>query len=350
MKVNTRFVVGSLMIAVLSACSSSPTERRQAKQDFKYLDTPPLVEWKQPADAKPEFYPQYDIPQGEFIGGIGKNVDIRPPQQVLELIPGARVEELNGEVTVWLIKEEEVDKLWQTVLTLIKKRDIGLKVQTDSELETDWIKWNSEDEDHEFGARYKINKLSQNRRSGFQISLIDWQVDGKKTDVTLANKARYNILMTNLVTSAYDAQLREEARIRAEELVKRIPISMGQDRSGLPIIIARAPYNIFWERLGELLPMMGLEIEDRNRSQGTIKVKYREPDDEYWKEIGTKPLAFEGRTYNLLLGDLGNRTSINVTDAAGKPVDEATLDSVVPVLAAMIEKSNNAPKVKTEEE
>lgn len=350
MKVNTRFIVGSLMIAVLSACSSSPTERRQAKQDFKYLETPPLKEWQQPAEAKPEFYPQYDIPKGEYVGGIGKDVDIRPPQQVLELIPGARIEEQKGEVTVWLVKKEDVDKLWQTVLTLIEKRDIGLITQNDSELETDWLKWNSEDEDHEFGARYKIAKLKQNNRFGFQISLIDWQVDGKTMDVTQANKARYNILMTNLVTSAYDEQLREEARIRAEELVKRIPISMGLDRSGLPIIIARAPYNIFWERLGELLPMMGLTIEDRNRSQGTIEVKYKEPDDEFWQEIGTKPLSFEGSTYNLLLGDLGNRTSINVTDAGGKPVDEATLDSVVPVLAAMIEKSNNMPKEEKSEE
>ncbi|MDD9154845.1 outer membrane protein assembly factor BamC [Aliivibrio sp. S4TY2] len=350
MKVKTRFVVGSLMIAVLSACSSSPTERRQAKQDFKYLDTPPLEEWKQPAEAKPEFYPQYDIPKGEYSGGVGKDVDIRPPQQVLELIPGARIEEQKGEVTVWLVKEEDVDKLWQTVLTLIEKRDIDIVSQSDDKIETDWLKWNSEDEDHEFGARYNIEKLSENNRSGFQITLIDWQVDGKQTEVTQANKARYNILMTNLVTSAYDEQLREEARIRAEELVKRIPISMGQDRSGLPVIIARAPYNIFWERLGELLPMMGLTIEDRNRSQGTIEVKYKEPDDEFWEEIGTKPLSFEGSTYNLLLGDLGNRTSINVTDAAGKPVDEATLDSVVPVLAAMIEKSNKMPKEKAIEE
>ncbi|OCH01646.1 outer membrane protein assembly factor BamC [Aliivibrio fischeri] len=350
MKVNTRFVVGSLMIAVLSACSSSPTERRQAKQDFKYLETNPLVEWKEPADAKPEFYPQYDIPKGEFTGGIGKEVDIRPPQQVLELIPGARIEEQNGEVTVWLVKQEDVDKLWQTVLTLMKKKDIGIVKEEPSEIETDWLKWSSEDEDHEFGARYQISKLNQNNRAGFQILLIDWQVDGNQAEVTPANKARYNILMTNLVTSAYDEQLREEARIRAEELVKRIPISMGQDRSGLPVIIARAPYNIFWERLGELLPMMGLAIEDRNRSQGTIEVKYKEPDDEFWEEIGTKPLSFDGRTYNLLLGDLGNRTSINVTDAGGKPVDEDTLDSLVPVLAAMIEKSNNAPKTEQDEE
>ncbi|CED72100.1 lipoprotein 34 NlpB [Aliivibrio wodanis] len=350
MKVNTRFVVGSLMIAVLSACSSSPTERRQAKQDFKYLETQPLKEWQQPTEAKPEFYTQYDIPKGDFSGGVGKEVDIRPPQQVLELIPGARIEEVKGEVTVWLVKEGDVDKLWQTMLTLIEQRNLSLLTQTDSELETDWLKWISEDEDNEFGARYKISRLSLNNRFGFQISLIDWQVDGKQTEVTQANKARYNILMTNLVTSAYDAQLREEARIRAEELVKLIPISMGQDRSGLPVIIARAPYNIFWERLGELLPMMGLEIEDRNRSQGTIKVKYKEPDDEFWQEIGTNPLSFEGSTYNLLLGDLGNRTSINVTDAGGKPVNEEILDSVVPVLAAIIDKSNNMPKVKTTEE
>lgn len=350
MKVNTRFVVGSLMVAMLAACSSSPTERRQAKQDFKYLDTAPLKEWQQPAEAKPEFYPQYDIPKGEYVGGVGKGVDIRPPQQVLELIPGARIEEQQGEVSVWLVKDEDLDKLWQTVLGLIKKRNITLLKQSDTELETDWLTWNSEDEDHEFGSRYLITKLNQNNRSGFKIVLIDWQVDGKQAEVTQANKARYNILMTNLVTSAYDEQLREEARIRAEELVKRIPISMGQDRSGLPVIIARAPYNVFWERLGDLLPMMGLNIEDRNRSQGTIEVKYKEPDDEFWQEIGTKPLSFEGRTYNLLLGDLGNRTSINVTDAAGKPVDEATLDSLVPVLAAMIEKSNKKPKIEITEE
>ncbi len=350
MKVKTRFVVGSLMITVLSACSSSPTERRQAKQDFKYLDTPPLEEWKQPAEARPEFYSQYDIPKGEYSGGVAKDVDIRPPQQVLELIPGARIEEKKGEVTVWLVKEEDVDKLWQTVLALIEKRDIGIVSQSDDKIETDWLKWNSEDEDHEFGARYNIEKLNQKNRSGFQITLIDWQVDGKQTEITQANKARYNILMTNLVTSAYDEQLRKEARIRAEELIKRIPISMGQDRSGLPVIIARAPYNIFWERLGELLPMMGFTIEDRNRSQGTIEVKYKEPDDEFWEEIGAKPLSFKSKKYNILLGDLGNRTSINVTDAAGKPVDETTLDSVVPVLAAMIEKSNNMPKEAKPEE
>ncbi|MCF9378529.1 outer membrane protein assembly factor BamC, partial [Vibrio parahaemolyticus] len=39
-----------------------------------------------------------------------------------------------------------------------------------------------------------------------------------------------------------------------------------------------------------------------------------------------------------LFGDLGNRTSINVTDSAGKPVNEALLKEMVPVLSAVVDK------------
>ncbi|GAM57739.1 hypothetical protein JCM19231_3271 [Vibrio ishigakensis] len=37
-----------------------------------------------------------------------------------------------------------------------------------------------------------------------------------------------------------------------------------------------------------------------------------------------------------MLGDLGNRTSINITDASGKPVTEDMLEQMLPVLAAVM--------------
>ncbi|MGB5804570.1 MAG: outer membrane protein assembly factor BamC, partial [Vibrio anguillarum] len=43
-------------------------------------------------------------------------------------------------------------------------------------------------------------------------------------------------------------------------------------------------------------------------------------------------------TYTFLLGDLGNRTSINVTNSAGKPVEEELLKDMVPVLSAIAER------------
>ncbi|MDK2619522.1 outer membrane protein assembly factor BamC [Vibrio vulnificus] len=338
MKFSRQLVLSSLAVFVLSACSGSATQRRQAKDDFAYLETPPLEQWQLPEGATPQFYPNYNIPQGEFTGGIGKQVDIRPPQQILELIPGARYERNQGEVTLWLIKQEEADEVWQTVKDMLAERPIPIDMQSDTHIETGWVTWRSEDEEMEIGSRYAIDRFEANNRHGFKINLIDWREGTELKPVTVTNKERYNVFMTNLVTSQYDQVKRDEAQRRAQELVKQIPITMGTDRSGFPVIIARTPYNVLWQRLPTILPQMGFTIDERNQSQGTIKAKYALPDDEFWNEIGVKPMDLKSGTYTFLFGDLGNRTSINVTDSSGKPVEEAFLKSMAPVLAAVVKK------------
>lgn len=323
MKFSRQLVLSSLAVFVLSACSGSATQRRQAKDDFAYLETPPLEQWQLPEGATPQFYPNYNIPQGEFAGGIGKQVDIRPPQQILELIPGARYERNQGEVTLWLIKQEEADEVWQTVKDMLAERQIPIDMQSDTHIETGWVTWRSEDEEMEIGSRYAIDRFEANNRHGFKINLVDWREGTELKPVTVTNKERYNVFMTNLVTSQYDQVKRDEAQRRAQELVKQIPITMGTDRSGFPVIIARTPYNVLWQRLPMILPKMGFTIDERNQSQGTVKAKYASPDDEFWNEIGVKPMELKSGTYTFLFGDLGNRTSINVTDSSGKPVEEA---------------------------
>ncbi|EID4388061.1 outer membrane protein assembly factor BamC [Vibrio vulnificus] len=338
MKFSRQLVLSSLAVFVLSACSGSATQRRQAKDDFAYLETPPLEQWQLPEGATPQFYPNYNIPQGEFAGGIGKQVDIRPPQQILELIPGARYERSQGEVTLWLIKQEEADEVWQTVKDMLAERQIPIDMQSDTHIETGWVTWRSEDEEMEIGSRYAIDRFEANNRHGFKINLIEWREGTELKPVTVTNKERYNVFMTNLVMSQYDQVKRDEAQRRAQELVKQIPITMGTDRSGFPVIIARTPYNVLWQRLPTILPQMGFTIDERNQSQGTIKAKYASPDDEFWNEIGVKPMDLKSGTYTFLFGDLGNRTSINVTDSSGKPVEEAFLKSMAPVLAAVVKK------------
>ncbi|MGF1695855.1 outer membrane protein assembly factor BamC [Vibrio lamellibrachiae] len=338
MKFSRQLVMTSLAVFVLSACSSDPSSRRQAKDDFEYLDTPEFKEWQSTADAQPHIYDDYKIPQGEFNGEIGRDVDIRPPQQILELVPGARFERNDGEVTLWLLNEDDADKVRDTALTLFEERNIKLVEHTDERMETDWFTWISDDEDTEIGTRTEVSRVNANNRFGFKISLVEWREANKVIPVSAINKERYNVLMTNLVMARYDLELREEAARKAQEAVKKIPISLGSDRSGFPVIIARTPYNVFWQRLPELLPSMGFTIEARNQSQGTVKAKYASPDDSFWEDIGVKPIELKGGTYNFLFGDLGNRTSINVTDSAGKPVEEQLLADMVPVIAAMIEK------------
>ncbi len=335
MKFSHQLMIGSLAVLALSACSSNPADRRQAKDDFTYLETPALQAWKSAQGADNQFYPNFEIPQGDFAGGIGQDVDIRPPQQVLELIPGARLERNNGEVTLWLARQDDANRVWQTALDMVKDRNIKTRTSTSDRVETEWVIWLSEDEDTEIGSRYQLSRFEANNRYGFRVSLIDWREGDKVLPVSQTDRERYNAFMTNLVTAKYDSNLRAEAQRRAQELVKQIPVSMGTDRSGLPVIIARAQYNVLWERLPRVLPQIGFDLEERNQSQGRVEAKYKSPDDEFWESIGVKPIDLKSGKYTFQLGDLGNRTSINVTDSKGKPVEEELLKSLVPVLAAI---------------
>ncbi|CAM2771290.1 outer membrane protein assembly factor BamC [Vibrio rarus] len=340
MKFVNQLVISSLAVAILSGCAGSAAERRQAKDDFKYLDVKPYSGLVSAPEQQLEVYPDYTIPSGDYMGGLGKDVDIRPPQQVLELIPGARTEQKDGVITLWLLTQDERDKVWQTVNDMLQSRDIKLVDSSDDRLETDWIVWEEEDEEETLSSRYLIERFEQNSRYGFRISLIAWKEGGQEQEVSFTNKERYNTFMTNLVMARYDQEVREQAAKEALELVKIIPLSMGKDRSGLPIIIARAQYDVFWQRIPELLPTLGFTIDDRNQSQGTINVSFAQPNDEFWESIGTKPLSYESESYTFLLGDLGNRTSINITDAAGKPVTEEMLEEMVPALGMMMKQSN----------
>ena len=336
-----RLVVTAVMVATLAGCSGGAERRRQANQDFTYLETKPLQSWTLPAGAQSSQVDDYAIPGQAVSGELGAAVDIRPPQQVLALIPGARMSKGREGVTLVLARPEQLSKLWQLTQSLIAEQNIQVRNQTADVIETDWVNWNNEDEDTEIGSRYRIEKSAESGRNSYLISLIEWREDGVEKPVTAINKERYSILMTNLVTVRYDERERELARLRAQQLVKQIPISMGQDRSGLPVIIARAPYNVFWERLPTVLGQLGFTVEGRNRSQGLVEVKFKSPDDAFWAELGTQPIQLDDRAYNLLLGDLGNRTSINVTDSDGKPVTEEALESLAPVMAAAIDRANN---------
>ncbi len=337
-----RLVVTAVMVATLAGCSGGAERRRQANQDFTYLETKPLESWSLPSGAQNSQVNDYAVPAQNYPGELGPAVDIRPPQQVLALIPGARTVKDSDGVTLMLAKPEELTKVWTLTQRLITEQNIQLRNQSASVMETDWVNWMNEDEENAIGSRYRIEKSSDSSSNSYRITLIDWREGSVEKPVSAINKERYSILMTNLITARYDQQERDLARLRAQELVKQIPISMGQDRSGLPVIIARAPYNVFWERLPDVLGQLGFTVEGRNRSQGVVEVKFRSPDDEFWTELGTKPIQLDDRTYNLQLGDLGNRTSVTVTDTDGKPVTEEALKSLAPVFAAAIDRANNS--------
>ncbi|KXF81237.1 outer membrane protein assembly factor BamC [Enterovibrio coralii] len=339
MKPVVKFGLSAVMVATLAACSGAET-RRQASDDFEYLNAPAPTEWKTLPDQQPEFTGAYAIPQGNFDGPVGPRVDIRPPQQILELIPGARYERSGATVTVWVPREDQLARLWQTAQNMAKNGAFPVKASSAEAIETDWVNWAVNEDDDAIEGRYLLTQEESRGRHGLRIAMVDGRRSDTGESLSTAASQRYATQMTNLVATSYDMEIREEARIRAQELVKNIPISLGKDRSGLPVIIARAPYDVFWERFPSILTELGFKIEERNRSQGTLEVDYSSPDELLWDKIGTERLDLPLRKFNIQLGDLGNRTSINFTNSDGKPVKEETLAELSTVLAAVIDYMN----------
>lgn len=332
--------LSAVMVTMLVACSGADS-RRQASSNFKYLEAAPLSDWKSLPDQQPDFSNAYHIPAKDFQGPVGRDIDIRPPQQILELIPGARYERSAEGITVWVPREEQTARLWQTIDDMVAQSHIPVRTSSPEGIETDWLRWAIDEDEEVIESRYVVKPVQARGRSGFHIEMVEWKRNGSSDNLTQASRDRYNAQMINMITSRYDEDLREEARLRALELVKNIPISLGKDRGGSPVIIARASYDVFWERFPEMLNELGFTVEERNRSQGTLSVNFTSPDDEFWEETGVLPLQLDQKKYNILLGDLGNRTSINVTDNTGKPVEEDVLAGMVPAFTAAIERLNN---------
>lgn len=339
MKFSYQLVASSLAVVILSACSTTPAERRQARDSFEYLETPQLMsDWQQPEGLKSQPYPNYVIPDGSYSGGLGKAIDIRPPQQVLSLIAGSRAIRTDDDVTLWLVKQDDSDKIWQTLEKWLADNKVKILQQQTDQIETDWVNWARADEDTVVSSRYQITRLSASNRFGIKVTLVDWREGSDVKAISKSNRERYNVLMANTIITQYDQDERASAQLRAQQSTTYISISMGSDRSGLPIIIARSPYSTFWQRFPTLLPEMGFVIEDRNQSQGIIKVKYTSPSESFWKSIDMRPIALPNGSYTFLLGDLSSRTSINVMDSATKPIDEAVLTSLSSVISSVIER------------
>lgn len=345
MKLVFKLCITAAMMTSLVGCSDGRS-RSQASDGFQYLETNALSEWRSLPEQKTEFSGVYQIPSREFKGAIGPDLDIRPPQQVFELIPGMRYQRTPEAITVWMTGKEDAARLSKAIESLVSDGDLPALVMEEKGVETDWVKWSFEDDSPRIETRHSLRAMKDKDRFGFQIKMQGFKEEGIEMAEPFPPRLtkRYNALMSNMITTRYDVQLREEARLRAQNQINNISVSLGRDRSALPVIIARAPYEIFWERLPSILTFMGFTIEDRNHSQGLVTLSYQAHDSDFWEKMGVEPLSFKRSNYKIQLGDLGNRTSLNVTEKDGKPVGEKSLANFSEALKASIEHLSKTKK------
>jgi outer membrane protein assembly factor BamC len=337
-------VVGVSLIMLLAACSSDQRYKRQVSGDEAYLDAPPVSELKTPAGMiLPLQNGTYEIPSGSLKGNVGKQLDIRPPQQPLALLNGSRTQFSGDSGTVLLENTPQNRDLWNSVVKAVQQNNFKIANRDDANqtLTTDMVDWNRADEDFQYQGRYQITVQQQ----GYQLALIAKTLELKQQDKAVTSPAeiqRYNSQMLNSITASLDkVQQDEQARLENRK-VGEIDVQSGADDTGLAVLIVRSSYGVVWDRLPNALAKAGMKVTDSSRPQGTLSVTYKPLNDDAWDTLGAKDPGLASGDYKIQVGDLDNRSSLQFLDPKGHALSQSQNDAMVAVMQAAFNQSSAA--------
>lgn len=332
-------VVGLSLVMLLSACSSDQRYKRQVSGDESYLQAADVSDLHAPAGmVMPLQNGDYDIPSASSKGAVGKQLDIRPPAQPLALMNGTRTQ-FAGNSGVLLLDNARAGTLWPQVVDVVQAKNFPVASRNDANqtLTTDWVQWNRADEDHQYRGRYQISVQQQGYQQALSVKLLELQQEntGVNSPVQLQ---RYTAQMLNELSSGLDKIETTRENAAAQRSATQIDVQSGADDTGLPDLIVRAPFNTVWDRLPAALERVGMKVTDKNRSQGSLNVAFKAPGSSDWDEIGAKDPGLANGDYKIQVGDLDNRSSLQLLDPKGHTLTQSQNDSLVAVFNAAFSK------------
>ncbi len=333
-----RATVVSLMLLLLVACSAEQRYKRQVSGDETYLDAPALQALHVPAGMSlPLKNSAFDVPAGNLTGAVGKHLDIRPPVQPLALLEGSRAEYANGISQLLLENNAQNRNLWKQVVRAVQDNGVPIASRQNTEqiLITDWLKWPRADEDIPFEGRYQISVQPQSYQLLLLVKSLGLQQAGKAVPDN-AEIQRYNSTMLNHIISELDKQRTNSENNQVALNTGTLYVQSGNDDTGLPVLIVRTSYTTLWQRLPAALAKAGMRAGNSSRSQGTLKVSYKSPGNTSWDALGAKDPQLKEGNYTLQMGDLGNRSSVQFSDAKGHRITQTQNDALVAVFQAAL--------------
>lgn len=343
-----RLTLGVISMAVLAACSS-PQDRKMANRGFEYEEA--KLEGRAfliPAGLQsPRFTSDYDVPplpESSRDGATGAKVDVRPPAQLLTVVPGSQIVQGASEPTIAyyaLSTSQDVGSdAWAFLMNFLAKFGVTTENldRNAGTLETGWFTntaaldgWGEEDEDYQIRQRYLFTLKRDEVRHSVNVSVRvlqhEEEMDGDKSTTLSQDEARrYAVRALNQFSLYYDQQLKSREQHKA---AVGMGLELGFDNNELSAWVADASFELVWQRINRLLPRYGFTIKDTQQSLGWIDVEYEDPGKAFWQEVGAEPFNLEEGKYRFQLGEMaGGKTSITLFDKDKKPVKSSVVSQM----------------------
>lgn len=326
-----KIVLSLLTMSVLAGCSN-PETRAQANRGFDYEDatlrtTPLLIPDGLEA---PDFNGEYVIPaptQGVIGGVTGKAVDVRPPTQVLPLVRGTEAMDSDIGSGLWFYQQRLDQPLEQELSQALESFFKGQKAEFTQTAQG----WRSNgraigNEKQQFS--WQLMPDAVRRAVAVQVS-----AEGGQTMLT-QDRQRAEAAMLNAFSLSYQRALTQQ-----QELLDRSPIQLTLDQSQGRLLTDEG-YDRSWKRLVTLLPQLGFDLTNRQQALGYVDVEFDGLSDGKWRDLGLPALDIPEQEYRIQLGDLGEQSSITLSDKNKTPVSADILSQLARTLGDAFQRTD----------
>ncbi len=278
-----------------------------------------------------------DYPANAYVGPVGEEVDVRPPQAAIRSSEGVQAYWQDGEAIVWLnsngVLVQDESEAWEILQRVLRRLYIETGQVTPGayELTTMAADFN------EFGTPYtaindaqdnlryrQIYRLRVGRDSSGNIGIACSLVGS----MTLL---RYGVMLTDILTPAElqrfamgfaNQIIREVSKVNqvAETMPDEVVITLDRDNNRQDCIRVNAPYESVFNAMRSMLPQYGFEVTEYSISHSSFKVTYDEQDSSFFRERGVEDFMLEDGEYIIRVAVDASGTVITFYDDDDKPL------------------------------
>lgn len=354
--------IAMALVLALSGCStltgSSDVDYQSSKARNTPLDVPPDL-------LKPGADERFSVPASGVASRAafeqGQRTGVASPSGVLPSFSDMRFER-QGDLRV-LVVNKPVEQVWPVLRQFWT--ELGFTLVIDSEergvLETEWAE-NRAKIPQDF-IRRSLGRLVEGiydtgERDKFRLR-VERRPDGQ-TEMSLSHRGLLEQETGNSDNSGTRWVNRPSDPQLEQDFLRRIMIRLGASdekakallQAGAPQTLAAVrldnasgrlaidldePFDRAWRRVGVAIDRLGFSVDDRDRAKGLLFVRYRDPS------VAGSTKGFFGRlfagdepdpatTYQLKITSQGDKSSLQVLDKSGKPVNDANAQKMLTVL------------------
>ena len=301
-------------VIILTGCSSGK-DLREAHYGFGYKNSTELKQMKFLPGTEQFVDNTFDVPNGNYHGKVGENVDLRAPTSIIFEPTKMNVSKEGNIVYIQFESIKQADNFMQRSRSYFKSKDIKLTQNNKLFIQTNKFSINSSDvDDLDIITAYNLT----NNGNRVEIKNIFYN---QRTNQNISYKLEKNRVFNNLINELlyyYQSNQNETKSIKTQSHKSSVNLKLVNANTDQlqEVILADMNYDDFVSSLPYALNQLGFKVNVINQSEGKISTQYETDDN--------KPLSkidLDEGNYIIQLGQSGNQTSLYLTNEKNKPVN-----------------------------